>query len=69
MGSPVPSFDSQWGLFEDGSQQYIQIGNLALNRPASWNLLYIIECKLIVNNRLIMPKITEPKLALAPANY
>lgn len=66
MGSPDPSFGSQWDPFEDGSQQ---ADDLALGRLADWGLEYTIEWKVTVNNRAIMPKITEPELVLAPADY
>jgi hypothetical protein len=53
MGSPVPSFDSQWDPFEDGSQQ---TDNPALDRLTRWDLLYTIEWKVTVNNRAIMQR-------------
>lgn len=42
MGSPVPSFDSQWDPFEDPSQQYTQGDNLALFRLNGWDIQYSI---------------------------
>jgi hypothetical protein len=69
MGSPVASFDSQWDPFEDDSQQVTQADNLSLGWLADWDLEYTVEWKVTVNNRAIMPKITEPELLLAPADY
>ncbi|KAH7336026.1 hypothetical protein BKA65DRAFT_505489 [Rhexocercosporidium sp. MPI-PUGE-AT-0058] len=62
MGSPVPSFDSQWDPFEDPSQEHTQADN-------GWDIQYSIEWKVAVNNRAIMPKITEPEIVLEPADY
>ena len=61
MGSPAPSFDS-WDPFEDPSQEHTQA-------DICWDLQYTIEWKVTVNNRAITPKITEPELGLAPADY
>jgi hypothetical protein len=59
MGSPAPSFDL-WDPFEDPSQEHTQADN-------GWDLEYTIEWKVTVNNRAIMPKITEPEVA--PTDY
>jgi hypothetical protein len=59
MGSPVPSFDSQWDPFEDGSQQHTQADNLALCRLTGWDLQYTIEWKVTVN-------IVEVEIGVSP---
>ncbi|PVH69212.1 hypothetical protein DL98DRAFT_661816 [Cadophora sp. DSE1049] len=61
MSSPVPSVNS-WDPFEDSSQEHTQADD-------GWDLQYTIEWKVAVNNRAIMPKVTEPELVLAPAGY
>lgn len=62
MDSPVPSFDSQWDPFEDFSPQHSQADN-------GWDIQYSVEWKVTVNNRAIMPKVTEPEQVLSPADY
>jgi hypothetical protein len=62
MGSPVPSFDSQWDPFEDPSQEHTQADNC-------WDLQYSPEWKVTMNNRAIMPKVTEPEQDVPPADF
>jgi hypothetical protein len=69
MDSPVPSFDSQWDLFEDASQQYTQGDNLSFCGLNDWDIQYLVDWKVTVKNRAIMPKVTEPEQVLAPADY
>jgi hypothetical protein len=52
MDSPDPSFDSQWDPFENPSQEHIQADN-------GWDIQYLTKWKVTVNNRAIMPKVTE----------
>jgi hypothetical protein len=66
MGSPVPSFDSQWDPFEDPfedpSQEHTQADH-------GWDIRYSPEWKVTVNNRAIMPKVTEPEQDQSPADF
>ncbi|KAE8441675.1 hypothetical protein EG329_004547 [Mollisiaceae sp. DMI_Dod_QoI] len=62
LGSPASSFDSQWDLFEDPSQEHTQADN-------GWDIEYSTEWNLTVNNEAIMPKITEPEQDALPADF
>lgn len=61
MGSPAPSFDS-WDPFEDPSQEHTQAEN-------GWDIRYSPEWKVTVNNRAIMPKVTELEQDQPPADF